>query len=227
MRSILLSALVVLIALPAAAQSAQAPATKPAAAMKPAPPVRVQPRDDDQHPPRTGPCCVRKVWDAHGHEIGDVIDYQLSPQQTFGAAVAYRLAGGDAVPLWVTPDMFNGTNGPGGSNALFTTPDCSGTSMFSMIYNPPLAKRYSMVLMSGWPPGPGTTHAWLWVTDSVPVRQFPPAGTVYHSQWDNNQCQPYPAPGYTINTGSGVGGFPMHRVEDLMAKYTRPFSINY
>jgi hypothetical protein len=221
MRSIALVALVALAALPVAAQSAPQPVT--------APPTKVQPRSypSPSASPVAGPCCIRKAWDARGHEIGDVIDYQLSPQQPFGATVAYRIAGGDAAPLWVTPDMFNGTNGPGGSNALFTTPDCSGTAMFAMIYNPPLAKRYSMVLTSGWPPGPGTDHAWLWVTDSVPVRQFPPAGTVFHSQWDNNQCSPYPAPGYTINTGSGVGGFPMHRIEDLMAKYTRPFYINY
>ena len=225
MRSIVLSALVAVIALPAVAQSAQAPATKPATAMKP--PVRVQPRDDD-HPPRTGPCCVRKVWDAHGHEIGDVIDYdERFASQPLGAYVAYRIAGGDAVPIGVTPERFYGFENQGGSSLLFITPDCSGTTLFAMVYYPPLAKRYGTVLNSGWPPGPGTTHAWLWVTDPLPVRAFPPAGTVFHSQWDGNQCQPYPAPGYTINTGSGVGGYQMHRVEDLMAKYTRPFYINY
>ena len=223
MRFIVFLALVVLVAVPLTAQSAPTPVT---AVMKPAPPARVQPHDGDKSP-SPGPCCIRKVWDARGHAIGDVIDYQLSPQQPFGATVAYRLKGGDAVPLWMTPDSFNGTNGPGGSNALFTTPDCSGNDMFGMIFNPPLTKRYSMVLNSGWPPGPGTTHAWLWVTDSVPVRQFPPAGTVFHSQWDGLQCQPYPAPGFTVNTASGVGGFPMHRIEDLMAKFTRPFFINY
>jgi hypothetical protein len=222
MRSTALCALIILVALPVVAQSAP---TTPV--MKPTPVTKSVQHNDGDGPKPGGPCCVRKVWDARGQEIGDVIDYQLAPQQPWGAAVAYRLKGGDAVPLWVTPDMFNGTNGPGGSNALFTTPDCSGPNMFAMIYNPPLAKRYSMVLMSGWPPGPGTNHAWLWVTDSVPQRQFPPAGTVFHSQWDNNQCSPYPAPGYTISTGGGVGGFPMHRVEDLIAKYSRPFYINY
>jgi hypothetical protein len=220
MRTILLTTLVALAVLPAPAlaQTTAVPA-------KPATSTTV--REPNPPPARFGPCCVRKVWDARGHEIGDVIDYQLSPQQPWGAAVAYRLKGGDAVPIWVTPDMFQGTNGPTGSNTLFTTPDCSGNAMFAMIYQPPLAKRYSMVINEGWPPGPGTTHAWLWVTDSAPVRQFPPAGTVFHSQWDNLSCSPYPAPGYTINPASGVGGFPMHRVEDLLAKYTRPFFVNY
>ena len=83
------------------------------------------------------------------------------------------------------------------------------------------------MLNTGYPGGPQPLRAWLWVTDPLPVRAFPPAGTVYHSQFDGANCQPYPAPGYTINTASGVGGYPMHRVEDLLAKYTRPFYINY
>ncbi len=223
MRTIVLSALVVLAALPSAAQSAPQPVT----ATKPAPPVKVQPGDGYRRP-APGPCCVRKVWDARGRAIGDVIDFdERFPSQPLGAYVAYRVKGGDAVPIGVTPERFYSFENQGGSTLLFTTPDCSGNSMFAMLSFPPLAKRYGAVLNSGWPPGPGTTHAWLWVTDPLPVRAFPPAGTVFHSQFDGSQCQPYPAPGYTINTGSGVGGYQMHRVEDLMAKYTRPFYINY
>ena len=128
----------------------------------------------------------------------------------------------------LTPESFNGVQSPMGGTALFVTPDCSGNAMFAMLnQQQPLAKRYAMVINMGWPPGPGTTHAWLWVSDPVPVRAFPPAGTVFHSQWDSNTCSPYPAPGYTLNTATGVGGYAMHRVEDLLAKYTRPFWINY
>ena len=185
-------------------------------------------REPYRQPPRTGPCCVRKVWDARGAEIGDVIDFdERFPSQPLGAYVAYRLKGGDAVPIGVTTERFYTFENQGGSTLLFTTPDCSGNSMFAMLYYPPLGKRYAAVLNTGYPGGPQPMRAWLWVTDPLPVRGFPPAGTVYHSQFDGANCQPYPAPGYTISTASGVGGFPMHRVEDLLAKYTRPFYINY
>ncbi len=222
MRSIVLSALIVLVALPAVAQSASTPV------MKPMPPARAQP-SEGEHPPKTAPCCVRKVWDARGHEIGDVIDYdeRFGGSQPLGAFVAYRIKGGDAVVLAVSSEAFNGLQG-GNMVALFTTPDCSGNSMFAMLSWPPLAKRYAMVLLSGWPPQVAATHAWLWVTDALQPRVFPPAGTVFHSTWsDGNTCAAIPAPGFTVSTASGVGGFPMHRVEDLMAKYTRPFYINY
>ncbi len=220
MRSIVLSALVAL-ALPALAQaapSAPVPGAKP-------PRMAVQVREE---PPKPGPCCVRKVWDAHGHEIGDLIDYdnRYGPQPLIGF-VAYRIKGGDAVTLQVTPEIINSLQGAASMSTLFTTPDCSGNSMFAMLSWPPLAKRYAMVLISGWPPMTGATHAWLWVTGPLPVRAFPPAGTVFHSQWDNFACQPIAAPGFTVNPASGVGGYEMHRVEDLMAKYTRPFYINY
>ena len=216
-----LGALIALVALPVPAQSAEAAVAKPG-------PVTAPPRDGVHPPPRTGPCCVRKVWDARGLEVGEVIDYdERFPSQPLGAYVAYRIKGGDAVPLIVAPELISSIEDPGSSNALFTTPDCSGNSMFAMLYRPPLAKRYGMMLLSGYPHGPGSNHAWLWVTDPLPVRAFPPAGTIYHSQWNNDMCQPFPAPGYTINVASGVGGYPMHRVEDLLAKYQRPFFINY
>ena len=221
MRSTVLAALIALAALPAPvlAQSAPAkPATGAAAVREPYP-----------QPPHNAPCCVRKVWDAHGQEIGDVIDYdeRFGGSQPLGAFVAYRIKGGDAVILAVSSEAFNGLQG-GNMIALFTTPDCSGNSMFAMLSWPPLAKRYAMVLLSGWPPQIAATHAWLWVTDPTPARVFPPPGTVFHSTWsDSNMCAAIPAPGYTVPVGSGVGGFPMHRVEDLMAKYRRPFWINY
>jgi hypothetical protein len=217
MRSIVLSALVMLVALPAAAQSAPAPPAKAAA-----------PQPRVYQTPAPGPCCVRKVWDARGQAIGDVIDYdERFASQPLGAYVAYRVAGGDAVAIGVTPERFYSFENQGGSTLLFTTPDCSGNSLFAMLYYPPLAKRYAAVLNSGYPGGPTPMRAWLWVTDPLPVRGFPPAGTLYHSQFDGSNCQPYAAPGYTISTASGVGGYPMHRVEDLLAKYTRPFYINY
>ena len=223
MRFTVLAALIG-IALPApvlAQSAARAPVSK-----APAAPAAV--REPYPQPPRTGPCCVRKVWDARGHEIGDVIDYdERFPSQPLGAYVAYRVKGGDAVPIGVMTERFYTFENQGGSTLLFTTPDCSGNSMFGMINYPPLGKRYAAILNTGYPGGPQPMRAWLWVTDPLPVRGFPPAGTVYHSQFDGSNCQPYPAPGYTINTASGVGGFPMHRVEDLLAKYTRPFYINY
>jgi hypothetical protein len=223
MRSTVLLALVLLAALPAPALAQPAPAT----VMKPAPATTVS-RPRYPEPPKAGPCCVRKVWDARGHEIGDVVDFdERFPSQPLGAYVAYRIKGGDAVLIAVTTERFSTFENPGGSSVLFTTPDCSGNTLFAMLYNPPLSKRYATILNSGYPGGPTPMSAWLWVTDPLPVRTFPPAGTVFHSQWDGASCQPYPAPGYTVNTASGVGGFWLHRVEDLLAKYTKPFYINY
>jgi hypothetical protein len=221
MRLTVLVALIgLMLPIPVHAQSTPSAPSKPAAA----PAVRVP----LPQPPRIGPCCVRKVWDARGQAIGDVIDFdERFASQPLGAYVAYRIGGGDAVPIGVTPERFYTFENQGGSSLLFTTPDCSGNSMFAMVYSPPLAKRYAAILNTGYPGGPQPMRAWLWITDSLPVRAFPPAGTVYHSQFDGANCQPYPAPGYTINTASGVGGYPMHRVEDLLAKYTRPFFINY
>ena len=225
MRSVLLSVLVVL-ASGALASAAPAQPVQPAKPATNAIPVseraRIQP-----HPSFTR-CCKEKVWDAHGHELGDLIEYdaRYGPQPLVGF-VAYHLKGGDAVALSVNPEVIAGLQPPGGSVALFTTPDCSGNTMYVALSWPPLAKRYAMVL----PVGPGgypqtATQAWLWATDPLPARALPPAGTVFHSQWgDNMSCQPYPAPGYTV-MGS-YGGYWMHRVEDLYAKFTRPFYIDY
>jgi hypothetical protein len=85
-----------------------------------------------------------------------------------------------------------------------------------------------MVLLEGGGSYPTifATHAWLFVTDPLPARVIPGAGTVFHSQWwDNETCQPLPAPGMTIT--SQPGGYWMHRVEDLYAKFKRPFYLDY
>jgi hypothetical protein len=171
-------------------------------------------------------CCTPVVVDAHGKEIGEVILFDERFQSIqLNAFVRYRLAGGDSVALSVGPEYILGMQNTGGSTMLFTTPDCSGNSAYAMIYNPPLMKRYAMVLPVGSPGQFGATQAWLWVTDATPARVNPPAGTVFHSQWgDTGSCSPYPAPGYTF-TPNPVGLFVVHKVEDLYTKFTRPFYI--
>lgn len=218
MRTILLSTLVIVIG-SAALVGAQQP--RPAAVVAPGDGIR-------PHPPAPH-CCREKVWDKNGKAVGDLITYDNSygPQQLVGF-VAYRVPGGDAVTLRVTPDAVYGLYGPGGSNTLFTTPDCSGNTVFSVLPWPPLAKRYATVTLEngGSYPTIYANHAWLWVTDPLPARVVPGPGTVFHSQWgDNSTCQPYPAPGYTVT--SQPGGYWMHRVEDIYAKYKRPFYIDY
>ncbi len=171
-------------------------------------------------------CCTPVVVDAHGTELGEVIRFDDRFQSIqLNAFVRYRLKGGDSVALSVGPEYILGMQGPGGSTMLFTTPDCSGSTAYAMIYNPPLMKRYAMVLPVGSPGQFGATEAWLWVTDALPARVNPPLGTIFHSQWgDTGSCSPYPAPGYTF-AASPFGLFPIHRVENLYAKFTRPFYI--
>ena len=217
MRSTLLSALVIVIGTAALAQGA------------PDPRVLVNPGSGNgyrPHPPAPH-CCREKVWDKAGKEIGDLITYDNSyaPQQLVGY-VAYHIAGGDAVTLKVTPEVLSGIQAPGGSTALFTTPDCSGNTMFAVVSWPPLAKRYAMVLLQGSNPYTSATNAWLFVTDPLPSRVITGPGTVFHSQWgDTSTCQPYPAPGYTMTYAPG--GYWMHRVEDLFVKFKRPFYVDY
>lgn len=217
MRSTILSALVIVIGAAALAGAA------------PDPRILMSPGFSDgykPHPPAPH-CCREKVWDKGGKEIGDLITYDNSyaPQQLVGY-VAYHLKGGDAVTLKVTPEALYGLQAYGGSTALFTTPDCSGNAMFAVVSWPPLAKRYAMVLLSGNNPYTSGTSAWLWVTGPLPSRVIPGPGTVFHSQWSDSQmCQPYPAPGYTMNYAPG--GYWMTRVEDLYVKFKRPFYIDY
>lgn len=171
-------------------------------------------------------CCTPVVVDAHGKELGEVIllDNRFQSIQ-LNAFVRYRLVGGDSVALSVGPEYIQGMQAPGGSTMLFTSNNCSGNDAYAMIYNPPLMKRYAMVLPVGSPGQFNATQAWLWVTDPTPSRVNPPPGTVFHSQWgDNGACSPYPAPGYTF-TPSPIGLFVVHKVEDLYAKFARPFYI--
>ena len=171
-------------------------------------------------------CCTPVVVDAKGKEIGEVILFDDRFQSIqLNAFVRYRLAGGDSVALSVGPEYIQGMQPPGGSTMLFTSNNCSGNDAYAMIYNPPLMKRYAMVLPVGSPGQFNATQAWLWVTDPTPSRVNPPPGTVFHSQWgDNGACSPYPAPGYTF-TPSPIGLFVVHKVEDLYTKFTRPFYI--
>jgi len=163
------------------------------------------------------------VVDANGKTVGEVIRWDdRVPNYPLNAIVRYQVSGDDVAVL-VTPGAIRGLQDNGGSVALFTTADCSGNDMFVMLSLPPLSKRYGMVLSSG---NPSTvyyepTTAWLFATDPLPARVNPGA-TVFHSQWADPACVPYPAPGYTV-TGTSLGGYWMHPVEQLYAKYKRPF----
>lgn len=177
-------------------------------------------------PPGLQRCCTPKVYDANGKVMGDIIRWDdRFPSIPLQAYVRYPIKGGGDVALIVAPESISGVQGPGGSVALFTTPDCSGNDMFAMLGWPPLMKRYAMVLPAASAPGSvgfGATSAWLFVTDPLPTRVHPGA-TVFLSQWgDTGACVPYPPPGYTV-APSPFGGFWMKRVEDLYKKFKRPY----
>ena len=170
--------------------------------------------------------CCPVVYDAAGKKIGDIIRWDdRFPSLPLQAFVRYPVKGGGDVALIVAPESIAGVQNTGGSVALFTTPDCSGNTLFAMLGWPPLMKRYALVLPVASSPGSvgfGATNAWLWVTDPLPVRTSPGA-TVFWSQWgDTGACIPYPPPGYTV-ASSPFGGFWMKRVEDLYAKFKRPY----
>jgi hypothetical protein len=179
-------------------------------------------------PPGLLKCCTPMVYDATGKVMGELIRWDdRFPSIPLQAYLRYPIKGGGDVALFVSPESISGLQTPGGSVALFTTPDCSGNDMFAMLGWPPMMKRYAMVLPVASSPGSvgfGATSAWLWVTDPLPVRVSPGA-TVFHSQWgDTGACVPYPAPGYVVMP-SPFGGFPMKRVEDLYAKFKRPYYV--
>jgi len=163
------------------------------------------------------------VVDATGKTVGEVIRWDdRVPNYPLNAIVRYQVSGDD-VALLATPGAIRGLQDNGGGVALFTTADCGGNDMFVMLSSPPLTKRYGMVLSSG---NPSTayyqpTQGWLFATDPLPAR-VDPGSTVFHSQWADPQCVPFPAPGYVV-TGNPLGGYWMHRVEQLYSKYTRPF----
>lgn len=180
------------------------------------------------NPPGLQKCCTPKVYDANGKVMGDLIRWDdRFPSIPLQGVMRYPIAGGGDVALHVAPESIAGLQMPGGSVALFTTPDCSGPNMFAMLGWPPLMKRYAMVLPVAPSPGTvgfGATQAWLFVTDPLPAR-VSPGSTVFWSQWgEGGACVPYPPPGYTV-TGSPFGGFWMKRVEDLYAKFKRPYYV--
>ena len=186
-----------------------------AAAQQPTPTPRPHPQ-----PQR---CCVPKVLDATGKEIGDIIIYDASfPSIPLNAYVRYEVKG-DSVALLVSPEGFRPVTGLGGSAVVFTSNDCSGDAFLNQI-TPPLTKRYIAVLPeggSGWPFQ--QTHAWLYATDPFPARVSAGA-TVFHSQWESsNMCVPYPAPGQTFPPNQF--GFWAKKIEDLYAKFKRPFFV--
>ena len=170
--------------------------------------------------------CCPSAYDANGKVIGEIIRWDDRFQSIqLWAYVRYPMQGGD-VALLVSPEAFQGVQQPGGSVALFTTPDCSGNTMFAMLSWPPLMKRYGMVLLSGSASSllVDASSAWLWVTDPLPSR-VSPGGTVFHSQWsESGTCSPYPAPGYVV-AGTPIGGYWMKKVEDLYKKFKRPYYV--
>ena len=92
-----------------------------------------------------------------------------------------------------------------------------------MIYNPPLTKRYAMVLPVGSPGQFGATQAWLWVTDPTAVtRQSPSRHGVPLAMGRNRLVLAISRARLHLRAES-VGLFVVHKVEDLYTKFTRPF----
>ena len=175
-------------------------------------------------PPPFNRCCTDKVHDAKGKILGDLVIYDTYHRVSW-ATVRYTLAGGDTVALLINPWSIMSDLMPGGSNVLFKTANCTGNDALAIFGNyPQLMKRQAVVLATGTYPQYFPTDAWLWVSDPLQLPATIPPGTVFLSQWDNNGCSNYPAPGYTP---SGFVGGPVwvHKVENLLAKYTRPFYI--
>jgi len=165
---------------------------------------------------------MARIFDAKGKLFGEVVTIEAN----HGVAVAnarYELKGGDSVILRVAPWYVLSDTMPGGSNVVFTTPDCSGNDAFVTI-TPQLTKRQAVILPKGIYSTWNATEAWLFVSDPFPTPTTGTIATVFHSQWDNGACSPYPAPGFTYS-GMIFGGVWMHRVEDLYKKYTRPFWV--
>ena len=186
-----------------------------AAAQQPTPTPRPHPQ-----PQR---CCVPKVLDATGKEIGEIIIYDASfPSIPLNAYVRYEVKG-DSVALLVSPEGFRPVTGLGGSAVVFTSNDCSGDAFLNQI-TPPLTKRYIALLPEGGSDWPfQQTYAWLYATDPLPARVSAGA-TVFHSQWESsNTCVPYPAPGQTFPPNQF--GFWAKKIEDLYAKFKRPFFV--
>lgn len=177
--------------------------------------------DRPEHPKRPKRCCATEVVDATGAAMGELLIYDWSPNFQEGQ-VRYDLKDGSEVLIIISYDSARGTMGPGGSNVLFTSNDCSGDA-FVVLYRPQLMRRQAVVLNEGVPSGGAPNAAWLYVAAPNAMRAMPPPGTVFHSQWDMWSCSPYPAPGYTMS--GSFGGFWMKRVENIFARYKRPYSL--
>jgi hypothetical protein len=175
---------------------------------------------------RPGPshCCVDKVYDAKSKLLGDLLIYDTYHRVSW-ASVRYTIKGGDSVALLVTPWSIMTDLQPAGSNVLFASSNCTGDALVIFGNYPQLMKRQAVVLNVGTYPQYFPSEAWLYVSDPFPLPLTSlPAGTVFHSQWEYGACSPYPAPGYTPS-GFLMGAVWVHRTEDLLNKYTRPFWI--
>jgi hypothetical protein len=166
-------------------------------------------------------CCVQRVFDGAGQPMGEVMKFGEDFVESL--MMRYRLKDGDTVALRVTSEYILSSQMPGGSSVLFLTSDCSGDA-FSPIYKAQPMARQAVVLPVGVYVQTAT-QAWLYVSDHLATRVMPAPGTIFKAQWgESGSCVPYPPPGYTY-MGSPFGGYWMKRVEDLYAKYKRPFWI--
>jgi hypothetical protein len=195
------------VALPCFAQAYPGPSTQAVAVQRP------------PSPPGQQRCCEAKVYDGAGKPFGDVITWDAAQLET--VSMRYTLADGTAVALIVSGDYVRSLLLPGGSNVLFLTADCSGDA-FVVPAKVLVIERQSVVLSGGSNMLQYAPVAWLYASAPLATRTLPAAGTVFKAQWDMSNCVPYPAPGYTYG-GSPFGGFWMKRIENLYAKWKRPF----
>ena len=177
--------------------------------------------DRPEHPKRPKRCCATNVVDATGAEMGELVVYDWNSNYHQGT-VRYDLKDGSEVMIILSYETAMGTMLPGGSNVLFTSSDCSGDA-FVVLYRPQLMRRQAIVLNKGVPSSGSPDEAWLYAAAPNAIRAMPPAGTVFHSQWDMWACSTYPAPGYTMS--GTYGGFWMKRIENVFARYKRPYSM--
>lgn len=200
--------LLVLIALPLAAQE-----TRPAAEVVPTQPIT---------PPELNRCCPTQVFDAKGKMIGDVI---TSDSVFTELVMRYYLKDGDTIPIRVSSEYMMSYQMPGGSTVLFLTADCLGIEAFVVLAHPQPMKRQSVILPVGSSGQYMATGAWLFVSEPFATRVVPPAVAVFKSQWgETGACTNYPPPGY-VYMGAPFGGYWMKRVEELYARWKRPFWI--
>ena len=166
-------------------------------------------------------CCVAKIYDATSAEMGEVIKFNEDFVES--VMMRYRLKDGDTVALRLSSEYILSGLQPGGSNVLFLTADCSGDAFVIPSKSQPM-KRQAAILPVGSAGYSGATNAWLYVSAPLATRTLPAPGTLFKAQWDLTTCSPYAAPGYTYSGGT-FGGYWMKRVEDMYAKWKRPYWI--